>query len=122
MPCAAKRLGDEPGAWLEAFMNGRGQHTFERGMSGCATVTDLGVVRDVLTAVDCNTKSFARLGYESRNAAVYSALLSTALTAALTIYVAVIGYRLLFSGAMARGWPTRADHRAEDRRGVERRW
>ncbi|MCX7281296.1 MAG: hypothetical protein NTX21_07040 [Alphaproteobacteria bacterium] len=38
-------------------------------MSACATTTDLGVVRDVLTAVNCNTKSFARLGYESLTAA-----------------------------------------------------
>ena len=30
-------------------------------MSVCSTVTDLGVVRDVLTTVDCNTRSFARL-------------------------------------------------------------
>jgi type IV secretion system protein VirB6 len=63
-------------------------------MSGCATVTDLGVVRDVLTAVDCNTKSFARLGYESLTAS--GSPFQTALTILLTIYVAVIGYRLLF--------------------------
>jgi len=63
-------------------------------MSGCATVTDLGVVRDVLTAVDCNTKSFARLGYESLTAS--GSPFQTALTVLLTIYVAVIGYRLLF--------------------------
>jgi type IV secretion system protein VirB6 len=63
-------------------------------MSGCATVTDMGVVRDVLTAVDCNTKSFARLGYESLTAS--GSPFQTALTVLLTIYVAVIGYRLLF--------------------------
>lgn len=63
-------------------------------MSACSTVTDLGVVRDVLTTVDCNTRSFARLGYESLAAA--NSPFQTALTVALTIYVAVIGYRLLF--------------------------
>lgn len=63
-------------------------------MSGCSTVTDLGVVRDVLTTVDCNTRSFARLGYESLAAA--NSPFQAALTVALTIYVAVIGYRLLF--------------------------
>ena len=63
-------------------------------MSGCATVTDLGVVRDVLTTVDCNTRNFARLGYESLAAA--NSPFQAALTVALTIYVALIGYRLLF--------------------------
>ena len=63
-------------------------------MSGCSTVTDMGVVRDVLTTVDCNTRSFARLGYESLAAA--NSPFQTALTVALTVYVAVIGYRLLF--------------------------
>jgi type IV secretion system protein VirB6 len=63
-------------------------------MSVCSTVTDLGVVRDVLTAVDCNTRSFAQLGYESLAAA--NSPFQAALTVALTIYVAVIGYRLLF--------------------------
>ncbi|HEY1876312.1 MAG TPA: type IV secretion system protein [Rhizomicrobium sp.] len=63
-------------------------------MSGCSTVTDLGVVRDVLATVDCNTRTFARLGYESLAAA--NSPFQTALTIALTIYVAVIGYRLLF--------------------------
>jgi type IV secretion system protein VirB6 len=63
-------------------------------MSGCATVTDLGVVRDVLTAVECNTRSFAQLGYESLTAS--GSPFQAALTAGLTIYVAVLGYRLLF--------------------------
>ncbi len=63
-------------------------------MSVCSTVTDLGVVRDVLTTVDCNTRSFARLGYDSLAAA--NSPFQSALTVALTIYVAVIGYRLLF--------------------------
>ena len=74
-------------------------------MSVCATTTDLGVVRDVLTAVNCNTKSFARLGYESLTAA--GSPFQAALTVALTIYVAVIGYRLLFgNGARLADGPT----------------
>ncbi len=74
-------------------------------MSACATTTDLGVVRDVLTAVDCNTKNFARLGYESLTAA--GSPFQAALTVALTIYVAVIGYRLLFgNGARLADGPT----------------
>jgi type IV secretion system protein VirB6 len=74
-------------------------------MSSCSTVTDMGVVRDVLTAVDCNTRSFARLGYESLTAA--GSPFQAALTVALTIYVAVIGYRLLFgNGARLADGPT----------------
>ena len=74
-------------------------------MSVCATTTDLGVVRDVLTAVNCNTKSFARLGYESLTAA--GSPFQAALTVVLTIYVAVIGYRLLFgNGARLADGPT----------------
>ena len=74
-------------------------------MSVCGATTDMGVVRDVLTAVNCNTKSFARLGYESLNAA--GSPFQTALTVALTIYVAVIGYRLLFgNGARLADGPT----------------
>ena len=73
-------------------------------MSSCTTVTDLGVVRDVLLAVDCNTKNFARLGYESFTQPGSS--FQVALTVALTIYVAVIGYRLLFgSGARISDGP-----------------
>jgi type IV secretion system protein VirB6 len=63
-------------------------------MSGCSTITDQGVVRDVLATVDCNTRTFARMGYESLAAA--NSPFQVALTVALTIYVAVIGYRLLF--------------------------
>jgi type IV secretion system protein VirB6 len=69
-------------------------------MRSCAAVTDMGLVRDVLTAVDCNTSHFARLGYESLTAA--GSPFQTALTLFLTIYVAVIGYRLLFATGGAR--------------------
>jgi type IV secretion system protein VirB6 len=63
-------------------------------MNSCAAVTDMGVVRAVLTTVDCNTRNFAQMGYESLTAANSS--FQTALTLFLTIYIAVIGYRLLF--------------------------
>ncbi len=63
-------------------------------MSSCTAVTDMGVVRDVLTAVDCNTRNFAQVGYESLTAANSS--FQAALTLFLTIYIAVMGYRLLF--------------------------
>jgi type IV secretion system protein VirB6 len=69
-------------------------------MRSCAAVTDLGLVRDVLTAVDCNTSHFARLGYESLTAS--GSPFQAALTLFLTIYVAVIGYRLLFATGGAR--------------------
>ena len=71
-------------------------------MNGCP-VMDMGLVRDVLTAVDCNTRGFARLGYESLTAS--GSTFQLALTLALTLYVAVLGYRLLF----ARGGASLSD-------------
>jgi type IV secretion system protein VirB6 len=67
-------------------------------MIACGAVTDLGVVRDVLTVVDCNTRNFAQAGYQSL--ATANSPFQTALTAALTIYVALAGYRLLFGHGM----------------------
>ena len=64
-------------------------------MNACSQVTELGVMRDVLWAVECNTRQFARLGYESLTATGSS--FQTALTLLLTLYVALIGYRLLFA-------------------------
>jgi type IV secretion system protein VirB6 len=64
-------------------------------MNGCAVSTDLGLVRDVLSAVDCNTRGFASAGYESLTLA--GSPFQTALTLLLTIYVAVMGYRLFFA-------------------------
>ena len=62
--------------------------------AGCAFATDMGVVRNMLAAVDCNTRHFATLGYGSLTG---SALFQTALTICLTIYVALMGYRLMFA-------------------------
>ncbi len=65
----------------------------------CQIPADTGVIRGVLGAVDCNTRGFAQLGYERVTA---SPTFQTALTALLTIYVAFIGYRLLFARDGAR--------------------
>jgi type IV secretion system protein VirB6 len=73
----------------------------ERGMSeACTIATDMGVVHDVLNAVDCNTRNFARLGYQSLTSA--ESPFQTAITIFLTIYVAIAGYRLLFATGGAR--------------------
>ncbi len=65
-------------------------------MSGCpSTVTQLGVVRDVLGAVDCNVQTYAAAGYQALTGP--GSPFPAALTALLTIYVAVVGYRLLFA-------------------------
>jgi type IV secretion system protein VirB6 len=65
----------------------------------CPTALDAGVVKGVLAAVDCRTRDFAELGYQSLTGAP---LFQTALTLLLTIYVAVLGYRLLFATEGAR--------------------
>lgn len=69
-------------------------------MTGCAVIADMGLVRNVLGAVDCNTRGFAQAGYESLTASGSS--FQTALTLLLTVYVAVTGYRLLFATGGAR--------------------
>lgn len=65
----------------------------------CATATDMGAIRDVLATVDCNTRGFARLGYD---ALTVQAQFQNILTAMLVIYVALVGYRLLFASGGAR--------------------
>ena len=61
-------------------------------MSGtCGAALDAGVIRGVLSAVDCRTRDFAEMGYQSLTG---SPLFQTALTLILTIYVAALGYRL----------------------------
>lgn len=65
-------------------------------MSVCPSkITELGVVRDVLGAVDCNVQTYAAAGYQALTA--QGSPFPAALTALLTIYVAVVGYRLLFA-------------------------
>ncbi len=65
-------------------------------MSVCITPSDMGAIRAVLATVDCNTRDFARLGYASLTSA--HSPFQLALTALLTIYIMVLGYRLMFGG------------------------
>ncbi len=61
----------------------------------CHALVNGGVIRGVLAAVDCHTRNYAQLGYSALTAE--SGLFQTALTVMLTVYVAVIGYRMLFA-------------------------
>jgi len=69
-------------------------------MNACAAMTDEGVIRGVLGAVDCQTRNFAEAGYSALTQS--SSGFQVALTALLTIYVALIGYRMLFAAGGAR--------------------
>jgi type IV secretion system protein VirB6 len=65
-------------------------------MSGsCSSLVNDGVIRGVLGAVDCQTRAFAGAGYSSLTSA--SSTFQVALTALLTIYVALVGFRMLFA-------------------------
>jgi type IV secretion system protein VirB6 len=69
-------------------------------MSGaCQMSPELGSIRAVLGAVDCNTQDFAQRGYL---ALAGSPAFQTSVTIALTIYVAAVGYRLLLAPDGAR--------------------
>lgn len=68
-------------------------------MNACAAMVDEGVVRGVLVTVDCQTKAYAQGGYLALSG---SPVFQTAVTALLTIYVALVGYRLLFAQGSAR--------------------
>lgn len=68
--------------------------------NACASVVDEGVIRGVLATIDCQTKAYAQGGYLALTAG--SGVFQTALTALLTIYVAFVGYRLLFAQGDAR--------------------
>lgn len=63
--------------------------------SACAAMIDDGLIRGVLATVDCQTRGYAQSGYIALTSG--SSVFQTALTALLTIYVALIGYRLLFA-------------------------
>ena len=69
-------------------------------ISACSNVTDEGVIRGVLTAVDCQTRVFAETGYNALSST--SSTFQIAVTALLTIYVAIVGYRMLFAARGAR--------------------
>ncbi|HEX5379020.1 MAG TPA: type IV secretion system protein, partial [Phenylobacterium sp.] len=65
-----------------------------------APPTDLGLIRAVVGSVDCNVRTFSQAGYQALTAP--QSLFPAALTALLTIYVAVLGYRLMFGVGGAR--------------------
>lgn len=69
-------------------------------IGSCASLVNDGVIRGVLGAVDCQTRGFAEAGYSSLTSA--SSGFQAALTALLTIYVALVGYRMLFASGGAR--------------------
>ena len=66
----------------------------------CATLVDDGIVRGVLATVQCQTRAYAEGGYMALTTG--SSVFQTALTALLTIYIALVGYRLLFAQGEAR--------------------
>jgi type IV secretion system protein VirB6 len=61
---------------------------------------DVGLVRDVLASVDCNVQVYAAAGYQALTGP--ASPLPAALTAMMTIYVAILGYRLLFAVGASR--------------------
>lgn len=67
--------------------------------AACQMAPELGSIRAVLGAVDCNTQDFAQRGYL---ALAGSPAFQTGVTLALTIYVAAVGYRLLLAPDGAR--------------------
>lgn len=69
-------------------------------IGACTRAVDEGMVRGVLSAVDCQTRVFAQTGYEALS--IGSGTFQAAITGLLTIYVAVIGYRMLFAAGGAR--------------------
>ncbi len=68
--------------------------------AACASMVDDGMIRGVLATVDCQTKVYAQGGYLALTQG--SSVFQTALTALLTIYVALVGYRMLFAQGNAR--------------------
>ena len=69
-------------------------------MTDCLAIAGAGAVRSVLGAVDCNTQGFAQRGYEALTGA--ASPFQAALTILLSLYVAAVGYRLLFAPDGAR--------------------
>ena len=68
--------------------------------NACIAMVDDGVIRGVLATVDCQTRAYAQSGYMALTSG--SSVFQTALTALLTIYVALIGYRMLFAQGGSR--------------------
>ena len=66
----------------------------------CASVVDEGVIRGVLSTIDCQTRAYAQGGYMALTTG--SGMFQTALTVLLTVYVALIGWRMLFAQGDSR--------------------
>jgi len=71
-------------------------------MSGTCPAIDQqsGLIRGVIDAVDCHTRGFAQSGYDQLTAP--TSPFQAWLTALLVIYVAVLGYQMLFAAGSAR--------------------
>jgi type IV secretion system protein VirB6 len=68
--------------------------------TACQSMVDDGVIRGVLATVDCQTREYAQIGYSALTEG--STVFQTGLTALLTIYVALVGLRLMFARGDAR--------------------
>jgi len=68
--------------------------------NACAAMVDDGVIRGVLATVECQTRVYAESGYLALTSG--SPVFQGVLTAVLTIYVALIGYRMLFAQGSTR--------------------
>src|SRR4051812_29870531 len=66
----------------------------------CANQEGIGLVQNLLQGVDCNMRLVSELGYQAL--AAPGSQIATALTIALTLYVAVIGLKLMLGMAPLR--------------------
>lgn len=69
-------------------------------MNACPAMMDDGVIRGVMATVECQTRAYAQGGYLALTTG--SSVFQSALTALLVIYVALIGYRMLFAQGSVR--------------------
>ncbi len=79
-----------------------------------SAMVDDGIIRGVLATMDCQTRAYARRA-ASWPSTSGSSVFQTALTALLTIYVALVGYRMLFAQGGSRLSDAPGD-RPQDRR------
>lgn len=66
----------------------------------CTALVDDGVIRGVIATVDCQTRAYAESGFLALTTG--SSVFQTAVTTILTIYVALIGFRMLFAQGQTR--------------------
>lgn len=70
-------------------------------MSAChAMPLDAGLIRDILGSVDCNVQAYSAAGYLALTGP--GSPLPAALTTMLTIYVVLLGYRMMFAVGSTR--------------------